>query len=377
MGKHLSYLAIALVLCLTAPVHADPYADAVIEFLPGAGAGFGQDEFPEIVLGAPQGTGEMSGGTDVLSLGDGGSITLEFVDNRVINGDGPDFIVFENAFYAGGNPENTFAEVAFVEVSADGETFYRFPNDYDPEGTPINKPTNWSGFAGVHPCLSHPDNGIDPTDPLVAGGDAFDLDDVGLDEIRFVRIIDTGEGETVAHDDDGDEIYDPGMPGEPYAGSDLDAIAAVYSIEIATPTPTPSPSSTATPTPDPTTTVTPTPTPTAYKEFEFKVSLTETLFEKGDLFRLTTEIRNPDAPIQNVMQYLILDVYGQYYFHPHWHIDAVFTVLDIPVGVSQSTILEFIWPDVPGHARELIIWGGLINQELSILGSISYVEFSY
>ena len=33
---------------------------------------------------------------------------------------------------------------------------------------------------------------IDPTDPDVAGGDAFDLADIGVDSARFVRITDSG-----------------------------------------------------------------------------------------------------------------------------------------------------------------------------------------
>jgi hypothetical protein len=39
--------------------------------------------------------------------------------------------------------------------------------------------------------LANPDeNTIDPTDPAVAGGDAFDLADLGVSEARYVRITD-------------------------------------------------------------------------------------------------------------------------------------------------------------------------------------------
>jgi hypothetical protein len=59
-------------------------------------------------------------GTDVLSLGDGGSVILTF-DRPIINEQGPDFAVFENSFH------DAFLEFAFVEVSSDGVNFYRFP----------------------------------------------------------------------------------------------------------------------------------------------------------------------------------------------------------------------------------------------------------
>jgi len=153
-------------LAATVPcVHADPFVDVVTEVVYGETAGHGQDEFPEIVLGPPRGAGEAAGSLDVLSLGNGGMITLAFADNIAQNGPGPDLIIFENAFYVSQNPENTFCEVGFVEVSQDGINFFRFFNDYDPDGEPVHNPLNWSGFAGVYPVLSHPDNGIDPTSP--------------------------------------------------------------------------------------------------------------------------------------------------------------------------------------------------------------------
>ena len=48
---------------------------------------------------------EKSGVNGVVSLGDGGSAILTF-SSPIINGNGPDFAVFENAF------DNTFLELA-------------------------------------------------------------------------------------------------------------------------------------------------------------------------------------------------------------------------------------------------------------------------
>src|SRR5262249_54263949 len=162
---------------------SDPYVDRVVAFEPGEGAGFGKDKLPEIVLGPPRGRGKLEPSDHVLSLGKGGKITLEFVDNEVVDEDGPDLIVFENAFLKapGDDAGNGFFELAKVEVSSVGKEWKEFPYDR----------LTRKGCAGHHPVLANPDeNDIDPTDPEKAGGDAFDLKDVGLAMIRFVRIID-------------------------------------------------------------------------------------------------------------------------------------------------------------------------------------------
>ncbi|MBC7693870.1 MAG: T9SS type A sorting domain-containing protein [Burkholderiales bacterium] len=61
-----------------------------------------------------------AGMNGVISLGDGGSAILRFA-TPVLDGTGPDFAVFENGF------DNTFLELAFVEVSSDGVNFFKFP----------------------------------------------------------------------------------------------------------------------------------------------------------------------------------------------------------------------------------------------------------
>ncbi len=185
---------------------ADPFVDRIVSFEPGEGAGFGQDKQPEIVLGAPRGHGKLEPSDHVLSLGKGGRITLEFVDNEVFDAEGPDFIVFENAFLRapGDDPGNGFFELAKVEVSADGKEWKAFAFDT------INR----KGCAGHHPVLANPDeNDIDPTDPEKAGGDPFDLKEVGLAMIRFVRITD----------------LDNSSGANGTMGFDLDAVAAVHS----------------------------------------------------------------------------------------------------------------------------------------------------
>lgn len=188
------------------PEKPTPFADRVVLFQPGPGGGNGRDKLPKIVCSAPRGGGRLKAGQDVVSLGDGGVIVLEFVDNEVIDGPGPDLLIFENPFLQapGDDPNLGFFELAKVEVSVDGQDWKEFPYD-----TASRK-----GCAGHHPVLAHAkENKIDPTDPKKAGGDAFDLKIVKLKMIRFVRITDV--------------LSYGGKDGT--AGFDLDSIAAVYS----------------------------------------------------------------------------------------------------------------------------------------------------
>ncbi|WP_164020221.1 cell surface protein [Pyxidicoccus trucidator] len=163
---------------------SDPYADEVVSFEPGEGAGFGQDRFPSIVLGPPVGVGPDNGSLDVLSLGRGGTIILRFTDVGVVDGPGVDLLVFENAFAIPGG--GTYSETGVVAVSDDGVTFHPFPcAATDADG-------GYPGCAGVRPIQANPANGVSATDPAVAGGDGFDLATLGLSRIRYVRITDSG-----------------------------------------------------------------------------------------------------------------------------------------------------------------------------------------
>lgn len=163
-----------------------PFVGSVVDVTYGPGAGFGQDDFPTIVMGPPEGGGDLQGSLDVLSLGEGGVITLAFGDQTIVDGEGPDFIVFENPFYAGGDPDQVYDELATVEVSEDGTTWTAFPC------TALEAP--FGSCAGWHPVYADAaENDIDPLDPAVAGGDAFDLADIGVTQARFVRITDRAD----------------------------------------------------------------------------------------------------------------------------------------------------------------------------------------
>lgn len=187
-------------------VRNDRFATQVTSFTKGACGGFGERALPDVVSGPPKGVGSSAGSLDVLSLGIGGSVVVAFGDNAIVDGPGPDFIVFENAFYRGGTGE-LFAEPGEVSVSENGDNWFTFPC------APASPP--YSGCAGVRPVFSNPESGIEPFDATLAGGDPFDLSAVGLTSARFVRI----------HDKSSLTCPDAGRVEN--LGFDLDAVAVV------------------------------------------------------------------------------------------------------------------------------------------------------
>jgi hypothetical protein len=162
-----------------------PYARSVESFSAGDGAGFNQSKLPGVVLGPPRGAGAGQGTLDVVSLGSGGEIVLGFGPRAIVDGPGPDLIVFENAFWPNGDASQVFAELGEVSVSEDGESWQTFACDTQGDGE-----GGFPGCAGVTPTLVYDPIAVVPLDPAQTGGDAFDLTDVGVTRARYVKIRD-------------------------------------------------------------------------------------------------------------------------------------------------------------------------------------------
>ena len=157
----------------------------------------------------------------VVSLGDRGTATLTF-NGELFNGPGYDFAVFENGF------DNYFLELAFVEVSSDGQNFFRFPSE----------------------SLTDTSNQVSTFDSLdatnlynLAGkyrsnyGVPFDLEEmkgiVGLDvdKVTHVKIIDvvgSMNNSIASRDSKSVKVNDPFPTAFPSGGFDLDAVAAIH-----------------------------------------------------------------------------------------------------------------------------------------------------
>jgi hypothetical protein len=173
---------------------------------------------------------------DIVSLGDmsataivagdpAGTLTLELA-RPVHDLTGADFVVFENGYISGGNDSGTgaggvFAELAHVEVSADGENFTRFPSvsltpsAVGPFGS-VNA-TDLFNLAGKH-VNSNGDS----------WGTPFDLASTGLERITHIRIVDIPGNGSFA-DGLGNPVYDPWKTSGS-GGFDLEAIGGISAM---------------------------------------------------------------------------------------------------------------------------------------------------
>ena len=140
---------------------------------------------------------------------------IDFGDHDIVDGPGPDFIVFENSFL--GSPFEPFAEPAVVSVSATDtapSSFVEFPCDLTAtSGDPSHQRWPYPGCAGVRPVLASRTNCVSPLDPEAAGGDPFDLGALGVKRARYLRIRDANL---------------PGPASNASAGFDLDAVVLIH-----------------------------------------------------------------------------------------------------------------------------------------------------
>ncbi len=156
----------------------------------------------------------------VISLGDGGYAVITF-NKPIANGPGADFAVFENGF------AYNFLELAFVEVSSDGENFFRFPatsytdTTAQTDGFGYTDPKSLNNLAGKY---------------QVDYGTPFDLEELknttGLDvnNITHVKVIDVVgaiDKDYATRDQYNQIVNDPWPTQFGSGGFDLDAVGVI------------------------------------------------------------------------------------------------------------------------------------------------------
>ena len=191
-------------------------------------ASFGHDS---LVLGAPGMGGASEIVYDVISLGDGGMATVTFA-SPICNCEGPDFAVFENGFGIDSDTTHTlhFLELAFVEVSSDGEHFFRFP-----AVTYVSSEKQLGGYGGMVPSQIH--NFAGKYDQFY--GTPFDLDEVEdndlLDKnrvthVRVIDVIGCIKPEYATYDSEGHVVNDPWFTSFETGGFDLEAVGVIHDL---------------------------------------------------------------------------------------------------------------------------------------------------
>ena len=168
-----------------------------------------------------------TGGT--VSLGDGGSITLGF-DRAITNGAGADFAVFENGFTSG-SAGLAYLELGFVEVSSDGQNFFRF------DATSLTQTATQVGSFGLLDASKL--NNL--AGKYIAGyGTGFDLAELAgrsplldVNAVRFVRIVDVVgsiDSRYGTKDSLGNLINDPFTTPFASSGFDFSGIGVIHAV---------------------------------------------------------------------------------------------------------------------------------------------------
>lgn len=263
-------VTIILLIALATAAQAYPFADGVIAYVPGPGQWVGNSQFndPSRAQGRPYGGGtSVPDLTSLVTLGDGGFLTLVFNQPIVDNPNNPhgfDFIVFSNATFVGGDPSYRWQELAFVEISQDNVEWFlippsKLPSELVPPGSGAEGDTGQShtmvrNYAEYTPTLVLPANRApqefytipdrqsyegDPQslliDAISGGGDAFDIAQAvrqvspgvplydsgkmvpaGTTWFRYIRITDALLGDS------------QGLLGE--ISAEIDAVAAVTPV---------------------------------------------------------------------------------------------------------------------------------------------------
>jgi len=165
-----------------------------------------------------------------ISLGDGGIITLQF-DIPIANGEGHDFAVFENALIPNAVPNQdsiVFYELAFVEVSSNGEDFVRFPavshvqTDVQVGSFGYENSNLLTNLAGIFPVFY---------------GYPFDLEELAnepnldvnnITHVRLIDVVGSIDPEYGTFDSEGNIINDPYPTPFHSCGFDLDAVGVIH-----------------------------------------------------------------------------------------------------------------------------------------------------
>lgn len=156
-----------------------------------------------------------------VSLGDGGYAVVTF-DRPVTNGPGYDFAVFENGL------NDSFLELAFVEVSSDGVNFFRFPSVSNTQTTKqiptfgSLDATKIDNLAGKYRVLYGTPFDLE----VLAGTPGLDIN--RITHIKIIDVVGCIQPPYATYDSRGNIVNDPWPTPFNTCGFDLDAVGVLH-----------------------------------------------------------------------------------------------------------------------------------------------------
>ena len=160
----------------------------------------------------------MNDNLSVVALGDGGSATVTFA-HPIMNGNGPDFAVFENSF------DDYFLELAFVEVSSDGEHFVRFPATSLTQT--VRQVVSRVDATFINNLAGKYKMGYGTPFDLEELRDSTGIDINNITHVRIVDVVGSINPQYATYDAFGHMVNDPWPTNSYSSGFDLDGVAVL------------------------------------------------------------------------------------------------------------------------------------------------------
>lgn len=183
------------------------------------------ESFGQTEVGEPAAALGMADSPSVVSLGDGGRATLTF-DQAIRNGEGFDFAVFENSF------DGAFLELAFVEVSSDGENFVRFPATSNTQADEDIGSFGWIDATKINNLAGKYQELFGTPFDLEELADNPALDVEKITHVRIVDVVGSTDENYATFDQNGQAINDPFPTPFPSGGFDLDAVGVIHQNDL-------------------------------------------------------------------------------------------------------------------------------------------------
>lgn len=167
------------------------------------------------------GEGKAEGNSfDIVSLGDSGVAIITF-ERPIENGAGVDFAVFENGF------ADDYLELAFVEVSSDGDRYVRFPAKSEASTTIQIGPYEFSDCRFFNNLAGKYRQGYGTPFDLEELKDSSGIDLMNITHVKLIDVVGTINEEFGSFDQYGNVINDLYPTDFPSGGFDLDGVAVI------------------------------------------------------------------------------------------------------------------------------------------------------
>jgi len=116
----------------------------------------------------------------------------------------------------------------------------------------------------------------------------------------------------------------------------------------------------------------------ADSEIIYEIWLTNPILQAGDIFELWRRAYQPGPDPLPVAEFFILDIYGCFFFYPGWSqsLDWETWIME-PDTEYVDLIMTFVWPPYIPPASGILIYGAIMDPDLTILYGMDMVELAW